>query len=62
MFHKTLNWGFFTDPEPSMKGRRIYWPRGRTLGGSSSINGLIYIRGQAADYDHWAALGNKGWG
>lgn len=61
MFHKTLNWGFYTDPEASMKGRRIYWPRGRTLGGSSSINGLIFIRGQAADYDHWAALGNKGW-
>lgn len=61
MFHKTLNWGFYTDPEPTMKGRRIYWPRGRTLGGSSSINGLIFIRGQAADYDHWAALGNRGW-
>jgi choline dehydrogenase len=61
MFHKTLNWGFYTEPEPNMKDRRIYWPRGRTLGGSSSINGLIYIRGQATDYDHWAALGNDGW-
>jgi choline dehydrogenase len=61
MFHKTLNWGFFTEPEPTMNGRRIYWPRGRTLGGSSSINGLIYVRGQAEDYDHWAALGNTGW-
>ncbi|MCE4224346.1 NAD(P)-binding protein [Methylobacterium sp. C25] len=61
MFHKTLNWGFYTDPEPTMKDRRIYWPRGRTLGGSSSINGLIYVRGQPEDYDHWAALGNAGW-
>ncbi len=61
MFHKTLNWGFYTDPEPTMNDRRIYWPRGRTLGGSSSINGLIYVRGQAADYDHWSALGNAGW-
>ena len=61
MFHKTLNWGFYTDPEPTMHDRRIYWPRGRTLGGSSSINGLIYVRGQAEDYDRWAALGNVGW-
>ena len=61
MFHKTLNWGFYTDPEPTMDDRKIYWPRGRTLGGSSSINGLIFIRGQAADYDHWAEIGNQGW-
>ncbi|MBB2964596.1 GMC family oxidoreductase [Methylobacterium sp. R2-1] len=61
MFHKTLNWGFFTEPEPTMNDRRIYWPRGRTLGGSSSINGLIYVRGQAEDYDQWAAVGNAGW-
>ncbi len=62
MFHPVYNWGFYTDPEPNMNGRRIYWPRGRGLGGSSSINGLIYVRGQPADYDHWAALGNRGWG
>ncbi|WP_096483178.1 GMC family oxidoreductase [Methylorubrum populi] len=61
MFHKSLNWGFYTEPEPTMKDRRIYWPRGRTLGGSSSINGLIFVRGQREDYDHWAALGNAGW-
>ncbi|MFV0283857.1 MAG: GMC family oxidoreductase [Castellaniella sp.] len=61
MFDKRVNWGFYTDPEPNMLGRRIYWPRGKTLGGSSSINGLIYIRGQQQDYDHWAALGNPGW-
>jgi choline dehydrogenase len=61
MFHKSLNWGFYTEPEPTMKDRRIYWPRGRTLGGSSSINGLIFVRGQREDYDHWAALGNSGW-
>ena len=62
MFHKTLNWGFYTDPDPNMLGRKIYWPRGRTLGGSSSINGLIYIRGQKQDYDRWAGQGNPGWG
>lgn len=62
MFHKTLNWGFYTDPDDNMLGRRIYWPRGRTLGGSSSINGLIYIRGQKQDYDHWEQAGNPGWG
>jgi len=61
MFHKAYNWGFYTDPEPNMKGRRVYWPRGRGLGGSSSINGLIFVRGQREDYDHWAQLGNAGW-
>ncbi|MCW5590947.1 MAG: choline dehydrogenase [Burkholderiales bacterium] len=61
MFHPVYNWRFETEPDPGMNGRRIYWPRGRCLGGSSSINGLIYIRGQREDYDHWAALGNEGW-
>ena len=62
MFHPVYNWCFKTEPDPEMNGREIYWPRGRTLGGSSAINGLIYIRGQRDDYDHWAALGNPGWG
>ena len=62
MWSKKYNWCFSTDPDPNMNGRRIYWPRGKTLGGSSSINGLIYIRGQREDFDHWAALGNEGWG
>lgn len=61
MFHPVYNWGFHTEPEPGMNGRRIYWPRGRVLGGSSSINGLIFIRGQREDYDRWAELGNRGW-
>jgi choline dehydrogenase len=61
MWSESVNWRYYTDPEPNMNGRRIYWPRGKTLGGSSSINGLIYIRGQREDYDHWAALGNRGW-
>ena len=62
MFHPVYNWGFSTDPDPGMDNRRIYWPRGRCLGGSSSINGLIYVRGQREDYDAWAAAGNRGWG
>ena len=62
MWDRRLNWCFETDPDPNMNGRRIYWPRGKTLGGSSSINGLIYIRGQREDYDAWAAAGNRGWG
>ena len=55
------NWGYETAPQPSMKGRRMYWPRGRLLGGSSSINAMVYMRGQPADYDHWRQLGNSGW-
>jgi len=62
MWDTRYNWCFHTDPEPHMNGRRLYWPRGKTLGGSSAINGLIYVRGQREDYDHWRALGNTGWG
>ncbi|WP_432785182.1 Alcohol dehydrogenase [acceptor] [Oligella sp. MSHR50489EDL] len=61
MFNKRLNWAFETQPDPHMNNRKFYWPRGKTLGGSSSINGLIFIRGQKEDYDHWVELGNKGW-
>jgi choline dehydrogenase len=61
MFNPTVNWCFYTEPDPGMNGRSIYWPRGETLGGSSSINGLISIRGQRQDYDRWAAAGNAGW-
>jgi len=61
MFHPVYNWGFYSEPDPGMHGRRVYQPRGRGLGGSSSINGLIYIRGQHEDYDRWAGYGNRGW-
>jgi choline dehydrogenase len=62
MWHPEYNWRFHTEPDPGMNGRKIYWPCGRGLGGSSSINGLIYIRGQREDYDRWRDLGNEGWG
>ena len=62
MFNPQLNWQFKSEPEPHLNGRQIYQPRGRTLGGSSSINGLVYIRGQAEDFMRWEALGNAGWG
>lgn len=55
------NWRFETEPEDSVKGRSIAIPRGKTLGGSSSINGMLYVRGQPLDYDTWAQLGNRGW-
>jgi len=61
MFHPKYNWCYYTEPDPGMNGRSIYWPRGKVLGGSSAINGLIYVRGQPEDYEHWAALGNSGW-
>lgn len=57
-----VNWMYQTEPEPGLEGRSIFQPRGKVLGGSSSINGLIYIRGQHADYDRWRQLGNVGWG
>ena len=58
---KYLNWAFDTVPQAGLNGRRGYQPRGKVLGGSSSINAMIYTRGHAADYDHWAELGNPGW-
>jgi choline dehydrogenase len=61
MHHPVLNWGFWTEPDPHMNGRRIYWPRGRTLGGSSAVNGMIQIRGQPEDFDAWKAAGAAGW-
>ena len=62
MWDARVNWKFETEPEPGMQQRRIYWPRGKVLGGSSSINGLIFIRGQREDYEAWAQAGNSGWG
>ena len=62
MFHPVYNWRFSSEPDPHMHDRELYQPRGRGLGGSSSINGLVYIRGQQDDYDRWASLGNRGWG
>src|SRR6266852_6560570 len=56
-----VNWLYETEPEPELNGRSIIQPRGKVLGGSSSINGLLYIRGQSADFDHWRQLGNAGW-
>lgn len=61
MWDPAVNWKIQTEPEPNMAGRRIYWPRGRVLGGSSSINGLIAIRGQPEDYDCWSLAGATGW-
>ena len=56
-----VNWLYKSEPEPELNNRRIVQPRGKVLGGSSSINGLLYVRGQAEDYDHWRQLGNAGW-
>ena len=56
-----INWGYSTVPQQHLAGREIYWARGKTLGGTSSINGLVWVRGNAADYDGWAQAGNRGW-
>ena len=55
------NWAYWTEPQEHLNGRKLYWPRGKVLGGSSSINGMVYIRGHARDYDEWAQLGCTGW-
>ena len=59
---KTVNWMYQTEPEPGLGGRTVFQPRGKVLGGSSSINGLLYVRGQHEDYDRWRQHGNSGWG
>jgi choline dehydrogenase len=56
-----FNWAYETVPQKHCNDRRMYWPRGKTLGGSSSINAMLYVRGNAWDYDHWRQLGNEGW-
>lgn len=57
-----FNWRYHTEPVPTLNNRKLYWPRGKLLGGSSAINGMVYCRGNRGDFDHWAALGNTGWG
>jgi choline dehydrogenase len=59
---KSVNWMYQTEPEPELNGRSVFQPRGKVLGGSSSINGLLYVRGQHEDYDRWRQHGNNGWG
>jgi choline dehydrogenase len=61
MKDKRVNWCYQTEPEPELNYRRIAWPRGKVVGGSSAINGMVYIRGQREDYDAWSAAGNPGW-
>ena len=58
----TVNWMYQTEPDPALNNRRSYWPRGKLVGGSGSINAMAYIRGLPQDFDHWSALGNPGWG
>ncbi len=62
MGNPATDWCYHTEADPGLNGRTIAWPRGRVLGGSSSINGLLYVRGQPQDFDHWRQLGNVGWG
>ncbi|WGF88165.1 GMC family oxidoreductase [Marinivivus vitaminiproducens] len=62
MGNPRADWCFRTEPVPGLSGRQLGYPRGKVLGGSSAINGMIYMRGQAGDYDHWRQLGNPGWG
>jgi len=62
MGNPKTDWCFKTEPEPGLNGRALNYPRGKVLGGCSSINGMIYMRGQARDFDGWRQLGNRGWG
>jgi choline dehydrogenase len=62
LFKTSVDWDYSTEEEPHLHKRRLYWPRGKMLGGSSSMNAMIYVRGNRLDYDHWKSLGNSGWG
>ena len=61
LYHPVVNWNYSSEPTEGSGGRRIHWPRGKTLGGSSSINGMLYVRGNPADFDGWAQMGCRGW-
>ncbi len=61
-YDKNINWKYLTQPDPGTNNQRSYWPRGKVIGGSSSINAMVYIRGQQTDFEDWKALGNDGWG
>lgn len=60
-YDRRLNWGYKAEPDPGLDGQSDYWPRGKIIGGSGSLNAMVWIRGAAADYDEWAAAGNPGW-
>jgi choline dehydrogenase len=62
LYKTEVDWNYSTEPEPCLQNRRLYWPRGKMLGGSSSMNAMIYVRGNRLDFDYWASLGNCGWG
>jgi choline dehydrogenase len=61
LFRSRFDWDYLTEPQPGLNGRRIYWPRGKTLGGSSSTNAMMWVRGFAADYDEWAQHAGDEW-
>ncbi|MGB8816606.1 MAG: GMC family oxidoreductase N-terminal domain-containing protein, partial [Rhizobiaceae bacterium] len=61
-FDRSVNWMYKAEPDPGLAGNADHWPRGKVMGGSSSINAMVWIRGAKEDYDEWEALGNKGWG
>ena len=61
-FNKTLNWNYYTEPMSRLRNRTMYWPRGKMLGGSSALNGMVFIRGHPQDFNSWRDLGNPGWG
>jgi len=60
-YNPSVNWMYQTEPDPQLNHRSAYWPRGKVLGGSSAINAMVFIRGQARDFNDWANLGNSGW-